>query len=104
MTTEAAPPIEKEEHKLLKRNNDREVKLRKSLTKHDEFMIYEDKAIQGWLHKLSKGYFTSWKRLYVVVDNQKLCYYSDSSQSGIKGVVDFAAIRARMEVLDEKTF
>lgn len=55
------------------------MQLRRSLPQPNEFMIYEDKAIQGWLHKQAKGYFSSWKRLYVVVDNKKLCYYQDST-------------------------
>ena len=44
----------------------------------DEFRIYDDKAIHGWLEKQGKGYFSSvWKRLYVIVDSQKLCYFAD---------------------------
>ena len=77
---------------------------KKQLPLPNEFKIYEDKAIQGWLHKQCKGYFSSWKRLYVTVDNKKLCYYQDSTQSAIKGLVDFSTIRAHLEVLNEKTF
>ena len=71
---------------------------------YNEFEIYEDKAIHGWLHKKCKGYFSSWKRLFVVVDNQKLCYYLDSQMSTLKGVIDFASYRAMIQVVDEKTF
>ena len=37
----------------------------------DEFRIYDDKAIHGWLEKKGKGYFSSeqWKRIYVIVEN-----------------------------------
>ena len=30
---------------------------RDSMVNAEEFMIYEDKAIHGWLHKKGKGYF-----------------------------------------------
>ena len=71
----------------------------------DEFRIFEDKAIHGWLHKKSKGYFaTAWKRLFVIVDNQKLCYYADKQLTTQKGVVDFSRIKASLQVIDEHCF
>ena len=44
-----------------------------------EFRIYDDKAIHGWLNKQGKSYFSmpSWKRVFVTVENQKLCYYAN---------------------------
>ena len=72
----------------------------------DEFRIYDDKAIHGWLEKQGKGYFASskWKRLYVIVENQKLCYYADKSMMTHKGVLDFSKIRAKLSVSNESTF
>ena len=72
----------------------------------DEFRIYEDKAIHGWLTKQKKGsYFSEkWQRRYVIVENQKLSYYSDKSMTTHKGVVDFSKIKAKLNVLSEDTF
>ena len=72
----------------------------------DEFRIYDDKAIHGWLEKKGKGYFasSSWKRLYVIVENQKLCYFTDKAMTTHKGVIDFSKIRAKLSVDDEQQF
>lgn len=42
-----------------------------SQAKPDEFRIYDDKAIHGWLDKKAKdGYFASgWKRVFVTSEN-----------------------------------
>lgn len=73
----------------------------------DEFRIYDDKAIHGWLEKQGKqkGYFAApWKRLFVIVDEQKLSYYTDNEQSTQKGAVDFTRVKARFTMLDDRSF
>ena len=73
--------------------------------KADEFVIYNDKAIHGWLQKRKNGYFsTNWKSYYVIVDNQKLCYFTDKELTVLKGVIDFGKIAARMSVVSQNTF
>ena len=69
----------------------------------DEFRIYDDKAIHGWLDKRGKGYFSGskWKRFYVIVENQKLCYFTDKQMTTHKGVLDFSKIRVKLSVTDE---
>lgn len=70
----------------------------------DEFRIYDDKAIHGWLEKKKNGYWAAWKRQFVIVENQKLCFYVDKSLTTHKGVIDFSKIRARLSVISEDTF
>ena len=68
----------------------------------DEFRIYDDKAIHGWLEKRSKGYFASaWKRVFVTIDHQKICYFTDAEMTNMKGVIDFTKIKARLFVIGE---
>lgn len=70
----------------------------------DEFRIYEDKAIHGWLEKKKNGYWAAWKRQFITVENQKLCFYVDKSLSTHKGVIDFSKFKARLSVMGEDTF
>ena len=43
----------------------------------------EDRSIHGWLDKQPKrrGFFTSWKRVFVTIEHQKLRYFKDYQQS-----------------------
>lgn len=75
--------------------------------KADEFRIYDDKAIHGWLEKQGKqkSYFAApWKRVFVIVDDQKLSYFGDKELTTQKGVIDFTRVKARFTMLDDRSF
>lgn len=42
--------------------------------------------------------------MFIIVDNQKFCYYEDQLLTTQKGVIDFSAIKPRLTVEDETTF
>jgi hypothetical protein len=38
-------------------------------------------VMKGWVNKQSKGFFTAWKRKYLILDNKKLKYFNDDDCS-----------------------
>lgn len=62
--------------------------------------------MHGWLDKKSSkpGYFSSYKRVYVTVEDQKLRYYKDKNTTSQKGVIDFTMIKAKLDPIDDKKF
>jgi hypothetical protein len=51
--------------------------------------------LHGWLEKKSsKGFFESWKRIFVTCNQYCFRYYSDHTQKLQKGVIDFNEIHA----------
>ncbi len=54
--------------------------------------------MRGWINKLSNGFFTSWKKKYLVLENKKLKYYANEDCLLLEGCLDFDSINCFIKI------
>lgn len=73
----------------------------------DDILVLKEQTIHGWVDKQSKhkGYFgNQWKRIFMVCENFKLCYYVSEDRTKQKAFIDFLEIPCKMVVSPDNTF